>query len=124
MDISIIDIDIAIECMKNGKSSGPGGMLVKLIKYGGDRLNERIRSWIERVIKCCKIPKEWKIYHISSIYKKGDRRDRKHYRRIRVNGTIWRLFTNYLKKEYKKSALKNIDENQSGFTYTGKILNR
>ena len=33
--------------MKNGKSSGPGGISVELIKYGGDRLKERIRNLID-----------------------------------------------------------------------------
>ena len=50
--------------MNNGKSSGPGGISVELIKYVGDRLKKRIRNLIDRVIKCCKIPKECKTYHI------------------------------------------------------------
>ena len=115
MDISKIDIDIAIESMKNGKSSGPGGISVELIKYGGDRLKERIRKLIDRVIKCCKIPKEWKISHISSIYKKGDRRDPKNYRGISVNGTLSRLFSKVLQKRLQKECIEKIDENQSGF---------
>ena len=92
MDISKIDIDIAIESMKNGISSGPGGKSVELIKYGGTRLKEIIRHLIDRVIKYCKIPKEWKLSHISSIYKKGDRRDLKNYRGISVNATLSKLF--------------------------------
>ena len=31
-----------MESMKNGKSSGSGAISVELIKYGGDRLKERI----------------------------------------------------------------------------------
>ena len=96
MDISKIDIDIAIESMKHGKSS------VELIKYGGDRLKERIRNLIDRVIKCCKIPKEWKI----SIYKNGDGRKPKNYRGISVNGTLSRLFSKVLQKRLQKNALK------------------
>ena len=40
IDTSKIDLDtrIAMKSMKNGKSSGPGGISVQLIKYGGDRL--------------------------------------------------------------------------------------
>ena len=37
------NIDITIESMKNGKWSGPGGISVELIKYGGDRFRERIQ---------------------------------------------------------------------------------
>ena len=42
MDISKIDIDITIESMKNGKSLGPGGVSVELIKYVGHRLKEKL----------------------------------------------------------------------------------
>ena len=35
--------------VRNGKSSGPGGISVELIKYGGDRLKEKIRNLIDRV---------------------------------------------------------------------------
>ena len=60
--------------MKSDKSSIPSEIfrLVELIRYGGDRLRERTRNLIESVIRCCKIPKEWNISHIYSIYKKGD----------------------------------------------------
>ena len=43
LEMDISKIDIAIESMKNGKSSGP----VELIKYGRDRLKERIRKLID-----------------------------------------------------------------------------
>jgi hypothetical protein len=52
MEISKIDLDSAIESIKNGKSSVSGGMLVKIIKFGGYRLRERIWNLIDRVL-CC-----------------------------------------------------------------------
>ena len=100
MDISIIDI--AIESMKNGKSLGPGGISIELINYGGVRLKERIRNLIDRVVKFYKIPKEWKISHISSICKKGERRDAQNDRGINVNGTLSRLFSQNITKEITK----------------------
>ena len=86
--------------MKNGKPSG------ELVIGGGDRLKERIRNLIDRVINCCKIPKEWKISHIPSIYKKGDRKDSETYRGISVNGTLSRLFSKVLQKRLQMNALK------------------
>ena len=58
---------------ESGKSSGPGRISVDLIKRSGNRLRERIS---DRVV-LCRLPKQWKKSHISSIYKKGDRRDPK-----------------------------------------------
>jgi hypothetical protein len=97
--------------MKNGKSSGPGGISVELIKYGGDRFRERIQNLIDRVKQRCKIPKKWKISHISSIYKKGDRRDHRNYRGISVNGTLSRLFSKILQKRLQKECIEKLDEN-------------
>ena len=61
--------------MKTGKSLGPCGISVELIKYSGDRLRERILNSTDRVVRSCKIPNGWKTSHISLIYNKGDRRD-------------------------------------------------
>jgi hypothetical protein len=52
--------------MKNVKTLGPGGLSLKLIKYCRYNLRERINNLIDRVIRC-KISKEKKISHISSI---------------------------------------------------------
>ena len=51
----------------------------------------------------------------SSIYKKGDRRVPKYYRKISVNGTLSRLFSKILQKRLQKECIEKIDENQSGF---------
>ena len=66
--------------MKNSTSSEPSRISVELINYGEDRLKERIRNLIDRVVRCCKISKKWKISQIFSIYKKGDRIGPKNYR--------------------------------------------
>ena len=43
--------------MKKGKSSGLGEISLELIKYGVNRMNERIRNFIDTAVKCCKVPK-------------------------------------------------------------------
>ena len=40
MNISRIDIDVAIQSTRSDKLSGSGGISVELIKYGGGRLKE------------------------------------------------------------------------------------
>ena len=44
-------------------------LLIWCIKYGRDRLIGRRRNLIDRVVKCCKIPKEWKISHFKNQLK-------------------------------------------------------
>ena len=59
--------------MKNGTSSG--GVSVELIKYGRDRLKERIRNLIDRVVKCCKNTKGMEdISHFFNIQERRQKR--------------------------------------------------
>ena len=74
-----------------------------------------MRNVIDRVVKCCKTQKEWKVkgcktlkewkvFNISSIHKNGDRRDTKNYR----------LFSKMLQKRRQKYCIELVDETQSG----------
>jgi Reverse transcriptase (RNA-dependent DNA polymerase). len=85
------------------------------MKYGGHRLREKICNLNDRVVQCSKTPKEWKISHISPIYKKGDKQEPKNYRGISVNDTLNRLFSKIIQKKLQENFIEKLDKNQSGF---------
>jgi len=62
-----------------------------------------------------KVPEEWKVAIITSIYKKGDKRKCENYRGISVNSTFNRIYGRILAKlvelEYKDMEM----EEQAGF---------
>ena len=97
-----IEIDVnlvkkAIMRMKNGRAAGPGNIPVELIKCGGKKLWEMMTILFNKIINGGKIPEEWKIAIISSIHKKGDKRNCENYRGISVTGTFSRIYGNILK---------------------------
>ena len=79
------------------------------------RLKERTENVIEYAVWCCKIPKEWKISHISSIYKERNKTNPKNFRGISVKVILSRLFSKILQKRLQKECIEKIVENQSRF---------
>ena len=56
--------------MKTGRAAGPGDIPIELIKGGGQKLLEMITILLNKSINGQKVPEEWKIAIITSIYKK------------------------------------------------------
>jgi len=50
-----------------------GGVPAELLKLGTESLHELLRQIFERCLNCDEIPNDWKIGHISAIYKKERR---------------------------------------------------
>jgi hypothetical protein len=74
---NIIEIDSntvkqAIMRMKNVRAAGPGDIPIELIKSGGQKLLEMITISLNKIINGEKVPEEWKVAIMTSIYKKGD----------------------------------------------------
>ena len=101
--------------MKNGRAAGPGDIPIELIKSGRQKLLEMITILLNKIINGEKVPEEWKVAIITSIHKKGDKRECKNYRGISVINTFSRIYGKILAKliesEYKKMEM----EEQSGF---------
>jgi hypothetical protein len=101
--------------MKNGRAAGPGDIPIELIKSGGQKLLEMITILLNNTMNGQKVSEEWKVAIITSIHKKGDKRECANYRVISVTSTFSRMYGLMLAKlvelEYKNMEM----EEQSGF---------
>jgi hypothetical protein len=77
-------VQMTIRSLKSNTSSGVGGVPAELLKSGTERLYELLRQIFERCLNGDKIPNDWKIGHISVIYKKGKKDEYENYRGITV----------------------------------------
>jgi hypothetical protein len=59
--------------LKNNKAAGTDGVYPELIKYGGNKLLNRICELVREIWEEGRIPEEWKETIIVPIYKKEDR---------------------------------------------------
>ena len=59
--------------MKSGKTAGPSGIVVEMLKSTGSKGIEHLRKMIITVVKNVRIPEDWKLSFILNINKgKGD----------------------------------------------------
>lgn len=65
----------AIKMLKNGKACGPEGIYAELIKCGTSKLYRIMTTIINQCLNSEKVPDEWKIAYISSIHKKGNKKN-------------------------------------------------
>lgn len=114
-EITKTEIEKSIKKMKNGKSPGPGGLPIELLKHAPDSLIDILQVIFNKcLIGGEEPPKEWKLAHLTSIHKKGSKKECKNYRGISVIATVGRLYGRILKERLEDNI--TIEEEQSGFT--------
>lgn len=101
--------------MKNGRSAGPGDIPAELIKNGGKTLINRLRHLMNLCMTQKKTPDEWKVCLITSLFKKGNRKDPNSYRGLSVTSTMSRLWAKIIHKRLRMEVQGLIGEDQSGF---------
>ncbi|KAF2882623.1 hypothetical protein ILUMI_23549 [Ignelater luminosus] len=112
----IPEIQICIKEIKTGRSLGPGDILLELIKSDGRALTQRIRQLMNACMKQHKVAKGRKIGYISSLYKKGNRKDLNNYRALSLTNTLSRLWVKVLYNRLREEIGNTISEDQNGFT--------
>ena len=73
---------------------GVGGAPAELLKSGTEKLYELLRQIFERCLNGNEIPNDWKIGHISAIYRKGKKDEYENCRGI----TILNILVDYMEK--------------------------
>jgi len=61
------------------------------------------------------VPEEWKISHLSTIHKKGDKKNCDNYRGIAVTSSISRIYGKTLKSRIEREYADMEAEEQAGF---------
>jgi len=103
----------AVREIKNGKSCGPEGLHVEMLKHGTDKLIKMLAWVINRCIDGEETPQQWKVAYISSIHKKGSKKDCSNYRGISVTSVMSRLYGKILRDLIGEE--NKDEEEQSGF---------
>ena len=85
--------------MKSGKTAGPSGIVVEMLKSTGSKGIEHLRKMIVTVVKNVRIPEDWKLSFILNINKgKGDVLNRGNYRGINSLNTHNKIMKNVVHK--------------------------
>jgi hypothetical protein len=66
------EVRIALQKLKNNKSSGSDILAPELFKYSGDSLVMAFNELLKIIWTKCMIPTEWKTAIVVPIHKKGD----------------------------------------------------
>lgn len=100
---------------KNRKATGSDGVNTELLKYGGTLLHLRLLHLYNECWQRNKIPKEWKVALVISLFKKGDRNNCENYRGISLLNTSYKLYTKMINERLKTITEEIILEEQNGF---------
>jgi len=111
-EITTDEVRRAVKGMKNGKAAGPG-LQIELVKTAPIAVHEVLARLFNKCLQGEDIPQDWKKAHITSIYKKGDRRKCENYRGISITSSIGRLYGRVIKMRLE-GILRDAEE-QSGF---------
>ena len=111
--VTIDEVKKAIKTMKGNKAAGPGGVPIELYKNAPDVTIQYLTTLFQKCLDGEEIPVEWKIAQISSLYKKGDKKNCANYRGLSVTASTGRLYGRILRDRIEKEIVDQ--EEQSGF---------
>ena len=82
----------ALAKMKSGKSAGPSGIIVEMLKAAGSKGIDFLCELIISVVKHGKIPEDWEMSFILNLYKgKGDALNRGNYRGLKLTEHVMKV---------------------------------
>lgn len=98
--------------LKNGKVMGPGGIPLKLLKYGTDKLYEYLSKFFQECLNGAGVPSEWTISYISTIHKMGKKDEYENYCSSTISKIYGKILKNKIKENTKKWKLKSRQASQ------------
>ena len=114
IEITVDMVSSAISKMKNGKSPGPSGLIIEMIKAGGDSFLDELTVLINRIIYEGTVPSDWNLSFIINLFKgKGDALLRGNYRGLKLQEQAMKIMEHVLNAIIRQIVV--IDEMQFGF---------
>jgi len=90
-ELTIKDVIKAIRNLKNNKTAGTGRINPELIKYGGNKLLNRMHELVRQIWDEERTPEECKEIIIVPIHKRGDRDRCENYRGIAQGNAAYKI---------------------------------
>ena len=118
-DIEITQEDVIREFGKIdvSKSHGPDGIHPKLLK--GLERNSSFVLAVTKLFQTCassgKIPDQWKTANVTSIFKKGSRKDALNYRPVSLTCIMCKIYEKLIRRHILSFITNKVDPNQHGF---------
>jgi hypothetical protein len=95
--------------------AGTDGIHPELIKYGGNKLLNRMYELVRQIWDKQRIPEEWKETIIVPVHKRGDREMCENYRGIALGNAAYKILSNIILRKIKPYIEKVKGDNQNGF---------
>jgi hypothetical protein len=114
-EISMEELESAIQGLKNRKVPGLDGINLELFKYGGIPLKLRLLHLLNLSWKYCIIPSAWQKAKIISLFKKGKRNSCENYQGISLLATSYKIYAKILNKRLMNISDVLLLEEQNGF---------
>ena len=86
----------AIRNLKNNKAAGTDGIHPELIKYGWNKLLNRMYELVRQILEEERIPEEWKETIIVRLHKRGDRDRCENYRGTALRNAAYKILSNII----------------------------
>ena len=100
--------------VKSGKSAGPSGIIVEMLKVAGSKGIDFLRELIISVVKHGKIPEDWEMSFILNLYKgKGDALNRGNDRGLKLTEHVMKVMERIVVGMIREMVV--IDEMQFAF---------
>ena len=99
------------------KSIGPDDQHARLLIELADELSEPLAAFFNETIRQGKLPSDWKLAFISSIYKKGSRNHAENYRPISLTSIICKVMESFIRDAILEHMVQNnlLSNKQFGF---------
>ncbi|CAG4970592.1 unnamed protein product [Parnassius apollo] len=97
-DVSLSDIRMALQHLKNGRAPGEDGITAELLKAGGTPVLEVLQKLFNSVLHGGTTPEAWSRSAVVMFFKKGDNALLKNYRPISLLSRVYVLFLRIVQK--------------------------
>jgi len=109
-ELTIEDVKKTIRNLKTNKAAGTDGIRPELIKYVGNKLQNRMYELVRQIWEEERIPEEWKETIIVPIHKIGDRDRCENCRGIALGNAAYKILSNIILGKIKPYIEKVMGE--------------
>ncbi|CAK1584434.1 unnamed protein product [Parnassius mnemosyne] len=114
-DVSLSEIRMALQHLKNGKAPGEDGITAELLKAGGKPVLEVLQKLFNSVLHGGITPEAWSRSAVVLFFKKGDNAFLKNYRPISLLSRVYVLFSRVITNRLARRLDDFQPPEQAGF---------